>query len=142
MQQERESKRLGLWFWVGHYGIDYIECGDRIEIGVFLYLGRGRSFFLDHSELAHRSTWEGATIWRCCTFSSYVSCNAAIKAKVVVESSFTFFWGESAASSAAATETTATPLGRIYFCGDILLDFVDMSVSGTEAREGVLRGML
>src|SRR5882672_1034098 len=112
MQQERGSKRLGLWFWIGHYGVNYIECGDCIEVGIFLYLGSGRSFFLDRPELAHRSAWEGTTIGCCCTFSSYMSCNAAIKAKVIVESSFAFFLGESAASSAAATETTATPLGR------------------------------
>src|SRR6267378_4377050 len=126
MQQERESKRLHLGFWIGHYGIDYIECGDRIKIGIFL----------DHSELTHRSAWERATIWCCCTFSSHMSCNAAIKAKVVIESSFAFFCGESAASSAAATEITATPLGRIYFCGDIVLDFIDTSASGPEAPRG------
>src|SRR6267378_4245358 len=136
MQQERESKRLCLGFWIGHYGIDYIECGDRIKIGVFLYLGSGRSSFLDRFKLAHRSAWEGTTIGCCCTFSSYMSCNATIKAKVIVKSSFTFFWGESAASSAAATEITATPLGRIYFCGDIFLDFIDTSVSRTEAPRG------
>src|SRR6267378_539987 len=136
MWQERESKRLDLWFWIGHYGIDYIECGDCIEVGIFLYLGSGRSFFLDRSKLAHRSAWEGATIGCCCTFSSHMSCNATIQAKVVIESSFAFLFGESAASSAAATETTATPLGRIYFCGDIFLDFIDTSVSGPEAPRG------
>src|SRR6267378_4089240 len=134
MQQERESKRLHLGFWIGHYGIDYIECGDCIEIGIFLYLGSGRSFFLDRSKLAHRSAREGTSIGCCCTFSSYMSCNATVKAKVIVKSSFAFFWGESAASSAAATEITATPLGRIYFCGDLLLDFIDTSVSGSEER--------
>src|SRR6267378_930776 len=136
MQQERESKRLDLWFWIGHYSVDYIECGDCIEVGILLYLGSGRSFFLDRSELAHRSAWEGTTIGCRCAFSSYMSGNAAIKAKVIVESSFVFFLGEPAASSAAATGITTTPLGCIYFCGGIILDFIDTSVSGLEAPRG------
>src|SRR5260221_962666 len=115
MQQESGSKRLVFGTWVSHDGVEYIECCYSIDIGVFLHFWDGRSFFLDRFDLTHRSAWERATIGCCCTFSSYMSGIATVKAKFVIESSLAFFWGEASASSAAASEPSTTSVCRIYF---------------------------
>ena len=126
MQQESESKRLFFGAGIGHNGVEYIECCYSIDIGVILHVSDGRSFFWTCFKLAHGSTWEGTTIRGCCTFSSYVSWVATVKAKFVIESSF--FWREASASSAAASESSATSVCHIYFDGGVFFNFPDARV--------------
>src|SRR5260221_12679687 len=91
---------------------------------------------MDRFEVAHRSAWEWMMIGCCCTFSSYMSWIATVKAKLVIKLLFVFFWRESATSSAMTSETAVTSVCHVDFDGDVFFNFPNVRILGSEAPRG------